>query len=880
MVILKPVYYPLFEDNEKFIILITGGRGCESPEQEIIMSDMSIKKLKDVQIGDYVMGDDFTTRRVLDKLSGRSEMYRVHQSSAEDYIVNDAHILTVRNGNDIRDINVLEYNSNDGYKGYKVFRDGRYECSDLSIEPVGIGDWCGICLDGNQRYLHSDGTVTHNSGKSFGASTFLERLTFEYNKEMGISHNILLCRYTMTSASISVIPEFTEKIDLDGTAEYFRTTKQDVVNKMTGARVMFRGIHTSSGNQTAKLKSIQGITTFVCDEAEEWTNYDDFEKIMLSIRQKGLQNRIIIIMNPADTNHFVYEKYIKDTHKLVEFDGVPVQISTHPDVLHIHTSYLDNIEHLSENFLNAAREMKENDPERYAHIFMGRWDDVAEGAVFKKFGIVDEFPEDCQHVGLGMDFGYFPDPSAVVRCGIIGNKLYIDEVGYAQGWHAPQMAECLNQYPDLFTYGESADERLTNDIAHLGPIIYRVEKGPGSIMAGINKMLEYEIFITKRSVHLEHELRNYVWAKDVFGKYVGMPEDHDNHCFIAGTKVRMEDGEKNIEDIKVGDYVLTSGGAREVLTTFDNGVKKVISVKIHTTGGIVEFTATPDHKIKTTQGWKQLKDLTQGDIVYLYKPSMGKNTFFTPAKNISEKATQHSIGLFGSITMDQSAKDTTSTTRTRTRGIMTFLISKCLRGISTLVTIFRSALKTKNSLMKAKKGLTMQGSLRTSGTGQKKGGSGTENMENRFLPISKKKNIHASGAATSIGESHLECTTIAQINVKPQQGITLGLTTKQEYASNVEENLLQTDTQKLNFAQEVAQRNTTTCTEQIVLGIETVKEDSLPVFNIMVDDLHEFFASDLLVSNCIDSARYYIRGRIQGKILKPRATTKEELGIF
>lgn len=737
MVILKPVYYPLFEDNEKFIILITGGRGCESPEQEIIMSDMSIKKLKDVQIGDYVMGDDFTPRKVLDKLSGRSEMYRVHQSSAEDYIVNDAHIISVRkDGSSIRDgrypdyaeftdMNVVSYMNQskrfrerfhgykcgsipyaekevkiapyllglwlgdgtsvwttittpepeikaylkeyadthdlkltcNGVKGqtetlrlarahgninplmtalreydllhnkhipqdyisnsetvrlellaglldtdghmerngyeitqkskemakqikfisdslgfrtsmsekrahigekdcgiyYRIFINGdtwRIPCrverkkvhkegahknkdwrrSQLSVEPIGVGDWCGICLDGNQRYLHSDGTVTHNSGKSFGASTFLERLTFEYNKEMGISHNILLCRYTMTSASISVIPEFTEKIDLDGTAEYFRTTKQDVVNKMTGARVMFRGIHTSSGNQTAKLKSIQGITTFVCDEAEEWTNYDDFEKIMLSIRQKGLQNRIIIIMNPADTNHFVYEKYIKDTHKLVEFDGVPVQISTHPDVLHIHTSYLDNIEHLSENFLNAAREMKENDPERYAHIFMGRWDDVAEGAVFKKFGIVDEFPEDCQHVGLGMDFGYFPDPSAVVRCGIIGNKLYIDEVGYAQGWHAPQMAECLNQYPDLFTYGESADERLTNDIAHLGPIIYRVEKGPGSIMAGINKMLEYEIFITKRSVHLEHELRNYVWAKDVFGKYVGMPEDHDNHC--------------------------------------------------------------------------------------------------------------------------------------------------------------------------------------------------------------------------------------------------------------------------------------------------------------------------------------------------------------
>ena len=135
-----------------------------------------------------------------------------------------------------------------------------------------------------------------------------------------------------------------EKIDLDGTTKYFKTTKTDIVNKMTKSRIMFRGIKTSSGNQTAKLKSIQGITTFVCDEAEEWTNEDEFDKIMLSIRKKGIQNRIIIIMNPCDSNHFIYKKYIEKTHKLVEIDGVQVQISTHPNVLHIHTTYFDNIE--------------------------------------------------------------------------------------------------------------------------------------------------------------------------------------------------------------------------------------------------------------------------------------------------------------------------------------------------------------------------------------------------------------------------------------------------------------------------------------------------------------------------------------------------------
>ena len=110
----------------------------------------------------------------------------------------------------------------------------------------------------------------------------------------------------------------------------FKQSKNDVVNLRTGSHVMFRGIKTSSGNQTAKLKSIYGLTTFIVDEAEEWTSEKEFETIMLSIRKKGIQNRIIIVMNPTDSNHFVYQRFIKDTHKVVEYDGVPANMLPAP----------------------------------------------------------------------------------------------------------------------------------------------------------------------------------------------------------------------------------------------------------------------------------------------------------------------------------------------------------------------------------------------------------------------------------------------------------------------------------------------------------------------------------------------------------------------
>lgn len=375
-------------------------------------------------------------------------------------------------------------------------------------------------------------TGGRGSGKSFNASTFIERLTFEMTPVEKIVHQILYTRYTMVSAGMSIIPEMMEKIDLDGTTKYFKTTKTDIVNKMTKSRIMFRGIKTSSGNQTAKLKSIQGITTFVCDEAEEWISEDEFDKIMLSIRKKGIQNRIIIIMNPCDSNHFIYKKYIEKTHKLVEIDGVQVQISTHPNVLHIHTTYFDNLENLSPEFLKEVEDIKVSNPEKYAHVVIGRWADVAEGAVFKKWGIVKEFPQECKKVGIGQDFGFTNDPSAAVRCGIIDNRLYVDELFYETDMLSSAIANRLKPF-SMKVFADSQDPRLIQEIKNRGVNIYPVDKFPGSIKAGIDKIKDMEFFVTERSYNIITELRKYVWDKDKDGNYINEPVDEYNHLMDA-----------------------------------------------------------------------------------------------------------------------------------------------------------------------------------------------------------------------------------------------------------------------------------------------------------------------------------------------------------
>jgi len=103
-------------------------------------------------------------------------------------------------------------------------------------------------LANKTRYFLIEGG--RGSGKSFHVALFLLMLTYKRG------HVILFTRYTMTSAIISIIKEFTEKIDLYANAEHFEIKQNEITNNLTGSTIIFRGIKNSSGNQTANLKSI------------------------------------------------------------------------------------------------------------------------------------------------------------------------------------------------------------------------------------------------------------------------------------------------------------------------------------------------------------------------------------------------------------------------------------------------------------------------------------------------------------------------------------------------------------------------------------------------------------------------------------------------
>jgi phage terminase large subunit len=340
---------------------------------------------------------------------------------------------------------------------------------------------------------------------------------------MEAGHTILFTRYTLRSASISIIPEFIEKLELLNISDLFHITKDDITNKITGSKILFRGIKTSSGDQTASLKSLQGVTTWVLDEAEELTEEAVFDKIDLSVRHQDLQNRIILILNPTTKEHWVYDRFFLRAGVQGGFNG------SKGETTYIHTTYLDNIKNLSKSFLNSVEQMKLKRPKKYEHQILGGWLDVAEGVVFDNWTL-GNFDNSLALI-YGQDFGYSTDPSTLVKIGIDQKKqkIYLQECLYKTGLNTNQIAkENLRYAANNLIVADSAEPRLIDELKVKGCNIKGVKKGAGSILEGIKLMQDYDLIIDPNSTNLIKELNNYTWVSNKT-----KPIDAYNHILDA-----------------------------------------------------------------------------------------------------------------------------------------------------------------------------------------------------------------------------------------------------------------------------------------------------------------------------------------------------------
>lgn len=154
-------------------LAIIGKPGCFSKGTKIMMFDGTLKNVEDIKVGDQVMGDDSNVRCVLELCRGEEEMYDVLQDMGLNYRVNKSHVLSLicSANNKVLDISVEDFLSKSLiftrlHQGYKYNPDTK-EISQTPIKlvPAGRDQYYGFTLDENHRFLLSDYTVTHNSGK-------------------------------------------------------------------------------------------------------------------------------------------------------------------------------------------------------------------------------------------------------------------------------------------------------------------------------------------------------------------------------------------------------------------------------------------------------------------------------------------------------------------------------------------------------------------------------------------------------------------------------------------------------------------------------------------------------------------------------------------
>jgi hypothetical protein len=226
-----------------------------------------------------------------------------------------------------------------------------------------------------KRYVYEKGG--RGSGKSFVVSDYALRLTYDTNRV------VLFLRYTMVAASISIVPEFEGQMEQQQCANDFHISGSEITNKTTGSKIIFKGVKTSSLNQTANLKSIQGLTDVIYDEFEEHPDQESFDKLDESIRSIVASNKIVLVSNALHKKSWQYLQF---------FDPNGLYYSMTDRVL---STWRDNVNNLSDSWHEKRRLVKQKNIKKYNRDYEGIDYEDLEGTLWTSEMIINisQLPE-------------------------------------------------------------------------------------------------------------------------------------------------------------------------------------------------------------------------------------------------------------------------------------------------------------------------------------------------------------------------------------------------------------------------------------------------------------------------------------------------------
>lgn len=593
-------------------------------------------------------------------------------------------------------------------------------------------------------------------------------------------------------------------------------------------------------------------------------SYIEFFSADQSDKLRGARRNILYI---NECNNVTFDAYlqlsIRTSHQIWLDFNPSNQFWAHEELQHdedaewLTLTYKDN-EALSESIV---KEIEKARDKAVTSSYWANWWKVyglgelgtLEGVIFNNWKIIDNVPPEARYKSTGVDFGFTNDPTtAIDKYEWNGLPIY-DEVLYQKGMLNSDIARVLKEGNKRFVIADSAEPKSIKELQNYGLTIKGAEKGKDSINFGIQTIQSYEVFyVTARSVNLIAELRKYAWDKDKTGKTLNVPIDMYNHCFTGDTLISTSKGLVAISKINIGDLVLTSNGYRRVLKKWDNGIKQVNKYSMQCGTLSLNLCSTENHKIKTERGWKAISELTKGESIYLHKPSMELISSYMKGSVTIQKDANECMLLCGNMKISVKCQK------------VIMCITKTVTRITTILRTSKSLIQPRILKTTERNGLRIiRNGLRDS-----------IRLASKRLRIGISQNRELNGTDNTLDKTISENLTTGQMNaliagVPIRKGV--GIITSVQTTANhpTEEN--QVSIMSNLYATDVGLGKSETDTLlQSVVSINVVESWKERVYDLMVEDVHEYFANGVLVHNCIDSIRYLE----SNEILKPKIKTR------
>lgn len=333
-------------------------------------------------------------------------------------------------------------------------------------------------------------------------------------------HRRVLCgREIQNSIRDSVKRLLDDEIQRLGLTSLFTSTELEIRGP-NDSLFLFSGI---KGKATG-IKSIEGITDFWGEEAQTFSQ-SSIDTIVPTIRADG--SRLLWSWNPDLATDPIDMMFRSE-------DGPP------PNSIVREVNFDENPWFPKE--LQAEMEFdRSRDPEKYAHIWLGKYRQNSEARVFRNWRIGDdeEFAGAPQaDKRLGADFGFSIDPSCLVRCWINGRQLMVDYEAYGIGVEIDKLPDLFLGVPESEKWFTTADSSRPETISYLRrhgfPNIRPAIKGARSVEEGVEFLKSFDIVVHPRCRHMIDELTMYSFKLDPHtGDVLPVLADKDNHMIDA-----------------------------------------------------------------------------------------------------------------------------------------------------------------------------------------------------------------------------------------------------------------------------------------------------------------------------------------------------------